>query len=389
MFAVLFAAIHKELLNLSRDLHGLLLLFIMPAVFILIMSLALKGDFDSRGQVTLAGAIVSLDQGESGELVLSILEQHPNLAVERSEPAQIQALTENDQRQFGVIIPASFSDDLQQAEVQQPVALLLGPSVTPQLRLLIAAAVKEALARARLELYLEELSAPQTVSNELIDAQLLKVTQAGARADDQQPSAVQQSVPAWLIFSMFFVVIPLSTTVIEERQQGTLMRLRTLPISAATILMAKLLPYCMVNLIQMVIMMAVGAFLVPALGGDALSLAVSWPALVMMTVAISFAAVSYALLLSTIARTTEQATTIGGVGNLLLGALGGIMVPKFVMPQAMQQATLLSPMNWGLEGYLSVLLRGGGIHDILLPIAALALLGALLLGIATYRMKQL
>jgi ABC-2 type transport system permease protein len=42
-----------------------------------------------------------------------------------------------------------------------------------------------------------------------------------------------------------------------------------------------------------------------------------------------------------------------------MAALGGIMVPLFVMPAAMQQIARLSPMNWGLEGLLDVLLRGG------------------------------
>ena len=76
-----------------------------------------------------------------------------------------------------------------------------------------------------------------------------------------------------------------------------------------------------------------------------------------MSAAVSLAALGYALLISSITRTTEQASLLGGAGNLILAAIGGIMVPKFVMPEAMQHLTNVSPMAWGLEGFLDVLLR--------------------------------
>jgi ABC-2 type transport system permease protein len=67
-----------------------------------------------------------------------------------------------------------------------------------------------------------------------------------------------------------------------------------------------------------------------------------------------------------------QATTLGGIANLVLGAIGGVMVPKLVMPPAMQDASVLSPMSWALEGCWDILLRGGGVADVLPESAALA-----------------
>ena len=63
-----------------------------------------------------------------------------------------------------------------------------------------------------------------------------------------------------------------------------------------------------------------------------------------------------------------------------MGAIGGIMVPKFVMPAAMQQLAALSPMAWGLEGFHIVMLRHGGFADILPSLTRLlAFAGAALL----------
>jgi ABC-2 type transport system permease protein len=187
---------------------------------------------------------------------------------------------------------------------------------------------------------------------------------------------VQQTVPAWLIFGMFFVVLPLSAIFITERQHGTLQRQLSLGLGHGTLLLGKLLPFMAINLLQAVLMLGVGVWLVPLLGGEALALPLRlWPALAGMTLALSFAAVSWALLVATVVRTSEQATAFGGVGNIILAALGGIMVPRFVMPAEMRSLTGLSPMAWGLDGFHAVMLRGAGWAGLLPYAARLVLFG--------------
>jgi ABC-2 type transport system permease protein len=80
----------------------------------------------------------------------------------------------------------------------------------------------------------------------------------------------------------------------------------------------------------------------------------------------------------------EQATVIGGVGNLLAAAIGGIMVPRFVMPPAMQQATEFSPMAWALDGFHAVILRQGSAADVALPCLKLLALAAVLALVALW-----
>jgi ABC-2 type transport system permease protein len=66
-----------------------------------------------------------------------------------------------------------------------------------------------------------------------------------------------------------------------------------------------------------------------------------------------------AILVAAIARTIDQATTIGSLANVLAAAIGGIMVPQWIMPKFMQTFAYISPMNWALEGFLEVFLRSG------------------------------
>lgn len=202
------------------------------------------------------------------------------------------------------------------------------------------------------------------------------------------PSAVQQNVSGWLIFAMFMIAIPLSTTVIQDRSERTLMRLQTLGASLPAIYLAKLLPYGIVNLLQLALMLALGAWLLPLLGSRGLSLQVNLPALLLMGVATSFVALSVAALVATIARTVEQATVISGGLNILLAAISGIMIPTFLMPPAMQALAALSPMNWALEGFLEVLVRQGAVGDILGQVFSLLLCGLLVGTLATLLLKR-
>lgn len=401
--AVLRSAIIKELLNLSRDLHGLLLLFVMPAVFILIMSLALKGQFDERSRVLLTGGYENADTGELADRSLAFLKEINHLSLLQSQ-SQVQpqsqpqsdedslSLVKQDKLHFYLKFPKGYSDYFSEEDViKEPVQLFVAPSVTMPTRLLLEAAVHEAVARTRLEVNLEEMGAPEDIESTLTPEGMIELSQFGQIEGEAtlEPTAVQQSVPAWLVFSMFFVVVPLSATFIGERQQGTLARLKTLPAPGWLLLLAKIIPYSVINLLQLFIMLCIGAWLVPALGGDALSLNISFPGLLIITVAVSFAAQGMAMAIATVAKTTDQATTLGGVGNLLFGALGGIMVPTFLMPLAMQQASVISPMSWGLQGYLDILLRGGSIPSVLPEAGALLLWGGVMLSFAAYRYQKM
>jgi ABC-2 type transport system permease protein len=288
---------------------------------------------------------------------------------------------------FAIEIKAGYGASLPLANspLSDQVVLIVAPDTTRQTELIFAGTLREILARERLTAILGPLAVLSRGAAEGFDPSTTqpRIEYAYRSANGSEaPTAVQQNVPAWLVFGAFFVVIPLSNTLIRERQQGTLKRLRTMPVGQSTLLLAKLAPYFIVNAVQVMLMLAAGVWLVPLLGGEALQLHGSMAALALVSAALSIAALGYALLISSVTRTTEQATLLGGAGNLILAAVGGIMVPKFVMPEAMQQITNVSPMAWGLQGFLDVLLRGGGTLDVLPEVAALTALGVVALAVA-------
>jgi ABC-2 type transport system permease protein len=202
------------------------------------------------------------------------------------------------------------------------------------------------------------------------------------------PTSVQQNAPAWTLLAMFFLTVPLSVSFIREREQGSLFRLQTMTVPPWVVLGGKAVPYFVINLIQMVSILAVSVYVLPLLGGDRLGLGNSPLALLLIGGSASLAAIGFGIAVAMYARTTEQAASFSSATVMIMAALGGILVPKAVMPPLMQHLAVLSPLSWGLDGFLDVFVRGGGITQVLPEALGLLAFSALCHGIAILRYRS-
>ena len=376
--------VYKELLLLGRDLHGLVLLFVMPVVFILIMTFALQNQYANDGKVKVDYFLLNQDGGPLSQQLVADLERIDNLQRLPSAAGEdhLRAMTAADESQFLLFINADFAQKLADGELV--LQLDIAPGTKPVLVSLIKAQLKNLLGQLYLQQQLSASSAsqealPELAMPEMIASHFLYGASADTSVDHSRPSSVQQNVPGWLLFSMFFIAIPLSNTLISERQQGTLERLHTMGFPYHTILFGKLIPYFLINLMQVVAMLLVGMYLVPMLGGERLMLGNSLLGLAVVAVSASLAAVSYSIFVAQVAKTTEQATILAGVCNIIMAAVGGIMVPRFIMPPVMQSLSELSPMAWGLDGFLDIFLRNAKLVDVLAECGALLTFSVVLL----------
>lgn len=384
----LLATIKKELLLLLRDVHGLALLFVMPAAFIVIMSLALQNQFakNTDNSNTIAVLLDNQLTSDAAATVITLLQQKKMFNWQPSDSNNAAETIRQDE--------AAFLLTLKESNGELHADILVAPATNPQIEAIFTATVGEAMSKQRIEALLRSIKMKQTLDSNFsldsgIDEEALNSNPVTVSYSYQknktasvQPSSVQQSVPAWLVFAMFFSVVPLANTLISERQQGTLRRLRTLPISPSLPIIGKLIPYFLINQIQVLLMLLVGVYLMPVFGAESLTLGNSIAALALMSVALSIAALGYGILIAVVARTTDQAATLGGVGNILLAALGGVMVPRFVMPETMQHIAGFSPMAWGMDGFLDVFLRNGNVIDVLPEAGLLFALGAIAITLA-------
>lgn len=377
----------KEFFVIFRDIHALLVLFIMPIIFILIMSLATKELFVSGAKPIIEIMTVDMSDSSLSNSFIQNLEKNLYISILKIDKDEIQS--DIRQRLFAkenrviLYIDANLSNALKSNDSLSALRLHLNPLMKKEWEILASIAIESSV---------KSLEATMTAANlkKIVETNKTELAKSYIYKDDKKskiPTSVQQSVPAWLVFSMFFIVIAISNSFIAERMQGTLLRIKTINVSKLHLIASKFIPYFLINQAQVIAMIVVGIYVVPLFGGDRFELATNIGALVLLSSSVSFAAISFAFLVASISKTTEESTTIGGVSNIIFGALGGVMVPKFVMPDLMQKIADLSPMSWALDGFLDLFVNGAGVGDIAPKVVMLLFFGIVCLTISATVLK--
>jgi ABC-2 type transport system permease protein len=382
----LLALWEKECLALSRDVLGLAVLFLMPAAFIVVMSLALSDVFKGGPARQAEFAVMAADPKLADSLERNLAGDGFRVAPAPADDAAARDGVRRGTPSLVLVVPHDFeralSAPLDARSAPPKLTLLTDPALPPTQLLAFRQRVLGVTLAMRVAAMMRRAGiATEADAFDLKRAATLSVETIGGSG---RPSSVQQNVPAWLIFGMFFVVMPISSLFVVERREGTLARLVSLRVPFSMLLLGKVGPYFVVNLTQAVLMLLAGRTLVPWFGGETLVFPSRWDLLAAVTVCTSFAAIGWGLLVAVCSRTLEQATVIGGVGNILAAAVGGIMVPRFVMPEAMQKLAEVSPMAWALDAFHVVILRGGGAADIAAPCAKLLALATALFAAALW-----
>lgn len=203
---------------------------------------------------------------------------------------------------------------------------------------------------------------------------LIRVKEMPAREKNQEfrPGVLQNNIPAFTLFAMFFIVIPLAGSIINEKNHGTFNRIRTLPVSYFQVVAAKIAVFMAVCILQFIFLMFIGKYVMPLLGEQtSLELKVNIAALLGAVISSSLAAIGFGILVGAFANTHGQAATFGSVMVVILALLGGIFVPVHMLPEALLTISSLSPLRWGTDAFLGVFVRYQEIGGILYEVALL------------------
>lgn len=205
----------------------------------------------------------------------------------------------------------------------------------------------------------------------------VEVTTETAGTGRPVPSGTQQSVPGVLVmFVIMTVLIGGSEALTREKQQGTLRRLATTPLSASQVLMGKTLGLTLLGLAQTVILVvateavaAAGLFGMDFRWGPHL-LGVA-PVLIAYCVCVA----ALGILLSGLLRTPQQAESLAWLFGLFMSALGGAWWPLEIMPEPMRMIGQVFPTTWAMQGLHTVITYGQGALQTALPIVVLLGMG--------------
>ncbi|MDN3723335.1 ABC transporter permease [Aequorivita sp. SDUM287046] len=406
----LWASTYKEFLLLVRDLGGIAILFIMPLLLLIVITLVQDSTFRTISDVKIPVLLVDNDKGEISKNIIENLSNSNSFEIlQESSEVEAKEAVFAGKYQLAIIIPENLSASLQK-KVDQNVEGILSKFGLEENSSSIA---KKVIPQQEVRLYFDpatQTSFKSSVKNG-IDKMISKIeTESIYKAfqnelgeEDSEPifdtenfiafkeifptknnveilpNSAQHNVPAWTLFAIFFIIVPLSINMVKEKNQGTFVRLRTQPINYATVLGGKTIVYLGVCIIQFTLMLLVGMYLFPAIGLPGIDVSGKLPMLYTVALFSGLAAVGLGLMLGTIAKTQEQAAPFGSTLVVILAALGGVWVPVFVMPKLMQFVSMISPMNWGLEAFYDVFLRNVGFVKILPEISLLLLFFLLML----------
>jgi ABC-2 type transport system permease protein len=418
----LLASIKKEWLLLIRDKGGLGILFLMPMVLVIVMALVQDAPFRDYQEQQLPVLFVDEDKGVISQSILRGMGEGNTFLLVDSLDNQLITTEKatnainSGKYQIGVIVHQGLSSELQKivngqvegmlaglipgadtTEKVQPdfspyITLLLDPTTKSTFRSSIRSAIKQFLSKLEAKMIVDGLSskmaemtgnAPNVdLSSEGI-VQLRETTATSkVMAADVANNSTQHNVPAWTVFAMFFIVIPLAGNMVRERTASTITRLRTMPASMFHFYAGKLLSYSGVGLLQALLMISVGFWLMPHMGLTRLDLGSGLIPLIYVSILVGISSTGYGLLVGTIFKTLHQAAIFGIVSVVIMAALGGIWVPLYIMSDTMVFIGHLSPMNWAMEAFNDVFLRGKELTQIITSTWHLWIFGAACFGIA-------
>lgn len=428
----LWATIQKDFRVLRRDRLGLAIMFAMPVLLVLIVTGMQSGSFALANRNKMPILVCNNDTGSLGLSFIRALDTMGMFQVRPiapGEPAEaIRERLHNKEALLAVVLPADFSARVEgrartmagkalksfglddstsgaKASVSGPhgsqvsMALYYHPVLQESFRRSADGALYSALQLVEsrqllriMYLSINEKALPDTLENELLSNRAtideIPVTMDARRS---APSVSQHNVPAWAIFAMFFVVVSLGSGIVRDKLNGSFARLKTLPTSYAVAILSKQITYLAVTMLQTVLVFAVGIWLFPLVGLPRLDLPADWVGLVLVSLLCGGCAVSYAICVGVFAQTEEQANGFGALSIVILAAIGGLMVPDFMMTGSFRAAMKFSPLHWCLDAYYSLFLEGGKLKDVWSNVLSLVfiIVGLQVIALAGLKRKKL
>lgn len=373
----------KDVKLLLRDPMAFGTLLVMPIIFIVILSFALGPAFNVA-ELKITVPTLDQDGSDASRHLVELLRQAGGLDIKEVPADRLDA--ERDRVRKGkdvaaLVIPAGFGAALDGGQTAE-LRVLMDPADTTGGEIVrgVVMGTSQQLAAEGRALQLVQTLVERLPNTAGVDKQALQddiqaeVAQqvesgggegisvakevAGLEARDT-PDVYEQNVPGYTVLAVFFLVTSLSTSILAERRDGTFRRLLATPIRRSYILLGKLLAYTIVGFAQVALLFAFGHFVFGMRLGD------QPLGLVIVTAALVPAATGLGIFVATLATSEQQAGGLSTLSVLALAALGGSMVPRFVMPEAMQKIGLVTPHAWAIDGYQDVIVRGAGIADVL------------------------
>jgi len=398
----------KDLKLMFRDRAALTFMLLAPFLLTIAMGFV-TGRFSggSTGISDIPVVIVNLDKQDLGN-ALEDLFNSEDLAelmepTASSDPEAARHLIDDDKASAAIIIPAGFTESIIPAEgtmtdpnyVQpEPVKIEVyaNPS-SPTSAGIIKAVVDEFISRVEegrtsgmtsiVGLMSSGLVSPQNAESEAqglfqnvdqAESTAITLTKNTEGADAVELDLLSYFAPGIALMFLMYTVSYGGRSILAERAGGTLPRLMISPTQIVQVLGGKVLGIFFMGVAQVGILILASAILFQVKWGNPIGITV-------LILAAVFGATGWGMLITAFARTPAQVGSTGTIVMLIFSILGGSFISLENFPPFIQTISKITPIAWGLDGFTTLAL-GGTLSNLVEPITALLIMGAVLFGIS-------
>jgi ABC-2 type transport system permease protein len=387
------AIVRTALVSLRRDRGALALSFILPVVFFSIFAMIFGGRRDTTPRVTVL--VVDEDHSRASQRLFQGLKQEGSLVVKtRPEPvkgteqpeytaATAEAAVKKGSAPVAVIIPHGFGENpiaFGPSDANRPTIQLLEDSsdiVAPQmiaglLQKVAISAMPNVMAeqgskyfdefvggltrqqRDRLNQnlgYLRQREESGPAASGSGNQGIIAVTARAVVGENKNNPIISFYAAAIGVMFLLFTASGAAGALLDEAESGTLDRVLSSHVTMTSLLLGKLTFNSLLAFAQLVLMF---------LWGWAVFRLDFWthiPGFIVMGICTAAAVAAFGILLASICRTRAQLGALSTLIILIMSSIGGSMFPRFLMPDAMQKAGLLTINAWAIDGFTKIFWR--------------------------------
>jgi ABC-2 type transport system permease protein len=367
------ALIRKEMIHMLRDPRTLIFIFMMP-----IMQLVLLGYANNTEIKHVPTVVFNQDNSKASRALLDSFQATDYFSFDYAVYSQqeVYRLIDGGKTKVGIIIPPDYSQSITTRKTADVLVLLDGADPTIASAVMSAAALAGQAHGANVRSQQLSLQGPIGGGTSPVDVRTRVLYNPDLLGS-------YNLVPGLIAMILFQTATSLTAlAIVKERERGTIEQLIVTPIRSWELIVAKIIPYILVSFANTVLIMAVGTFLfgVPLRGSIILLFGLVGLYLL--------PTLGLGLLISTAARTQQQAQLMTMPIMLPSMMLSGVFFPISSLPLALQFVSNLLPLTYFIYILRSVLVKGVGIDLIIPQIVALTIFAIVLLGLAAKRFQK-
>ncbi len=361
--------IRKELIHVSRDPRTLVIMIVMPIVMLILLGYAATTDVEH-----LRTAVYDADKTPQSRDLIEAYQasNYFDIMYYVEQEEDLRYLIDHDDVRSALIIPPGYGRDMA-AHQRTQVAFLVDGSDPSVARTVFSASQQVG----------------QAVSMELLEQQLELI--GPLPGVDVRPRVwynpnMESShfmIPGTIVMILFlFTTLFTSTSIVRERELGTLEQLIVTPVRSIELVVAKVLPYILVSFFVIVEVLTLGVLIfgMPVKG--------SIPLLLGLCSLFLVTALGIGIFISSAAKTQVEAFMMTFATIMPTIFLSGFIFPIEAMPRVLQLLSYIFPARYGLIVVRSILLKGAGFEVLAEQVAAILIFTVIIVTLAASRFKK-